>query len=308
MKSNFTFSLILQSLLAVGAFAVTKIIPTDPGTGPTTAQFYSGDSPFFDGPKIDFVNGTSFDWWYFDAVSSDGTYQLTVTFYTTVATTLGFATGFGTTNFVTFTAMYPNGTEYQQFGFAGPVVISDGLFGIEGNWTGTGFTFQGTADLSYYRIDIDSPALGIEGSLTFNSVCVLRVTFHNSILLLTSNKVAPGHYPADPYIPGKNVSEHLSPVIGWANAIPDSIAKVDFDLAGVGKLKFTGSGYHDKVIPLPPSQTLFSNNVIELGNTATPSSSEELVLGSRSSRTILTCMVRHSQLRRNGESQWLLGL
>jgi hypothetical protein len=173
MKSFFSSSLILQSLLFVGAFAVTKIIPTDPGIGPTTAQFYSGDSLFFDGPKLDFVNGTSFDWWYFDAVSSDGSYQLTVTFYTTVATTLGFATGFGTTNFVTFTAMYPNGTEYQQFGFAGPVVISDGLFGIEGNWTGTGFTFSGTADLSYYRIDIDSPALGIKGCMVFDSVCAL---------------------------------------------------------------------------------------------------------------------------------------
>jgi hypothetical protein len=174
MKSRFSLSLVLQLLFAVGTFAVTKIIPTTPGIGATTAQFYSGDSPYFDGPKLDFVNGTSFDWWYFDAVSSDGTYQLTVTFYTTVATTLGFATGFGTTNFVTFTAAYPNGTEYQQFGFAGPVTVSDGLFGIEGNWTGTGFSFTGTADLSYYRIDIDSPSLGIDGSFTFNSVCVLN--------------------------------------------------------------------------------------------------------------------------------------
>jgi hypothetical protein len=40
---------------------------------------------------------------------------------------------------------------------------------------------------------------------------------------------------------------HLSPVIGWANAIPDSIATIDFKLSGVGVLQFTGSGYHDKV-------------------------------------------------------------
>jgi hypothetical protein len=66
--------------------------------------------------------------------------------------------------------------------------------------------------------------------------------------MLTIIKIAPAHYPCDPYIPGKNVSEHLSPVIGWANAIPDSIATVDFDLGGAGKLKFLGSGYHDKVI------------------------------------------------------------
>jgi hypothetical protein len=260
MKSRFFFPLILQSLFAVGTFAVTKIIPTDPGTGPTTAEFYSGGTLFFDGPKIDIVNDTSFDWWYFDAVSNDGTYQLTVNFFTTLATTLGFATSFGTTNFVLFTAMYPNGTEYQQFGFAGPVTISDGLFGIKGNWSGTGFTFQGTADLSYYKIVIDSPALGIEGSMIFNSVCLLDISFPRQkfasinrgnlqcILRLTSIKVAPAHYPEDPYMPGKNLSEHLSPVIGWANAIPDSIAKIDFNLAGVGELKFTGSGYHDKVV------------------------------------------------------------
>jgi hypothetical protein len=123
----------------------------------------------FDAPKVDFINGTSFDWWYFDAVSSDGSYQLTITFYNTVATTLGFATGFGTTSFVSFTALNPNGTEYQQFGFAGPAIVSDGIFGIDGNWTGTGFTFSGSADSSQYRIDINSPALSIDGSLTFES-------------------------------------------------------------------------------------------------------------------------------------------
>jgi hypothetical protein len=172
MRSNISLSVLVQLLLAVRVFAtaVTKVIPTTPGVGATTAQFYSGDSPFFDAPKLDFVNGTSFDWWYFDAVSFDGTYQITITFYTTVATTLGFATGFGTTNFVSFTVSYPNGTEYQQFGFAGPAIVSDGPVGIEGNWTGTGFTFVGSADLSYYQINIDSPALGIEGSMTFHSV------------------------------------------------------------------------------------------------------------------------------------------
>jgi hypothetical protein len=161
MRSNISLSVLVQLLLAVRVFAtaVTKVIPTTPGVGATTAQFYSGDSPFFDAPKLDFVNGTSFDWWYFDAVSFDGTYQITITFYTTVATTL-----------VSFTVSYPNGTEYQQFGFAGPAIVSDGPVGIEGNWTGTGFTFVGSADLSYYQINIDSPALGIEGSMTFHSV------------------------------------------------------------------------------------------------------------------------------------------
>ena len=166
--------LVLPFLFAARSFVTTtKVIPSTPGLGATTAEFYSGESNFFDGPKLDFVNGTSFDWWYFDAVSSDGSTQLTITFFNTVATTLGFGAGFGTTNFVSFTAYFPNGTEYQQFGLAGPAIVTEGLFGIEGNWTGTGFTFVGTADLSYYRIDIDSPALGIQGYMAFDSVRLL---------------------------------------------------------------------------------------------------------------------------------------
>jgi hypothetical protein len=174
MRPTISLFVVLQLFLTVGALAtVTKVIPPTPGLGATTAEFYSGEPPFSDRPKLDFVNGTSFDWWYFDAVSSDGTYQLTITFFNTVATTLGFGAPFPSTNFVSFTAYFPNGTEYQQFDFAGPAIVTDGLFGIEGNWTGTGFTFVGSADLSYYEINIDSPALGIQGSVVFDSVCLL---------------------------------------------------------------------------------------------------------------------------------------
>jgi hypothetical protein len=184
MRSYIFLSVVLRLLLVVEALAtVTKVIPPTPGLGATTAEFYSGDSPFFDGPKLDFVNGTSFDWWYFDTVSSDGTYQLTITFFNTVATTLGFGTPFPSTNFVSFTAYFPNGAEYQQFDFAGPAIVTDGPFGIEGNWTGTGFAFVGSADLSYYEINIDSPALGIQGSVVFDSVCLLYLQYHLSFIL-----------------------------------------------------------------------------------------------------------------------------
>jgi hypothetical protein len=114
--------------------------------------------------------------------------------------------------------------------------------------------------------------------------------------LLTSNKIAPAHYPCDPYIPGQNVSEKLSPVIGWANAIPDSIATIDFNLGGAGTLKFTGSGYHDKVIQILPLLLSLTNELLELGNRATPSSSEELVLGPWSPGAILYRLVRHAEL------------
>ena len=36
------------------------------------------------------------------------------------------------------------------------------------------------------------------------------------------------------------------PGIGWANAVPDAKATVNFEVAGK-KLAFSGVGYHDKV-------------------------------------------------------------
>ena len=36
------------------------------------------------------------------------------------------------------------------------------------------------------------------------------------------------------------------PGVGWANAVPDANAIVDFEVAGK-KLAFSGVGYHDKV-------------------------------------------------------------
>jgi hypothetical protein len=38
----------------------------------------------------------------------------------------------------------------------------------------------------------------------------------------------------------------VAPEIGWANAVPDGIADVDFTLSGT-KVAWKGVGYHDKV-------------------------------------------------------------
>src|SRR5882757_9231402 len=49
--------------------------------GPSQVQFTSCASGA-DGPRVVPINATTFDWWYFDAVSDDGTQALTVTFFT----------------------------------------------------------------------------------------------------------------------------------------------------------------------------------------------------------------------------------
>jgi hypothetical protein len=67
-------------------------------------------------------------------------------------------------------------------------------------------------------------------------------------MLIGFIKVAPAHYPCGPNEPGQNLE--VSPHIGWANAIPDANATIDFVVRG-RPLKFTGYGYHDKVTKAP---------------------------------------------------------
>ena len=43
------------------------------------------------------------------------------------------------------------------------------------------------------------------------------------------------------------------PHLGWANAVPDAFADVDFIIQG-SPLSFTGVGYHDKVDSPAPQQ------------------------------------------------------
>lgn len=55
---------------------------------------------------------------------------------------------------------------------------------------------------------------------------------------------APAHYACGPNQPGVNLE--VSPNVGWANAMPDADAVVNFTIGGRA-LQFNGVGYHDKV-------------------------------------------------------------
>ena len=59
-----------------------------------------------------------------------------------------------------------------------------------------------------------------------------------------SNKLAPPHLPCGNVKAG--ATEILMPGIGWASAVPDAKAMIDFEI-GDTKLQFEGVGYHDKV-------------------------------------------------------------
>ncbi|KFY13988.1 hypothetical protein V491_06190 [Pseudogymnoascus sp. VKM F-3775] len=208
--------------------AETIVYPNVIKTGPSTAQYISGESGL-DGPKMaPGINATTFDWWYFDAVANDGSAAVVMVFYLSTDFGFPFVPPLSTLSvdiFATFDdgslVFLPLNNLPYKAGQA--TVVTDGD-GASGNWQGTGFSFEGSPDLSTYKVTVDSPVLAIKGTLE-----------------LKSN--APAHYPCGPNEPGQRLD--VSPNVGWANAMPDADAVADFTVLG-RPLKFTGIGYHDK--------------------------------------------------------------
>jgi hypothetical protein len=147
--------------------------------GNSIAQYVSGTSGL-DGPKMSpEINATSFDWWYFDAVAEDGLGAVVIVFY--ISTDLAFGvpplSALSASIFATFedgsilslpANILPNIAEEAT-------IITDGD-GASGIWKGTGFEFQGTADLSSYVVTIDAPLLGVSGTLELTSVSIRCTT------------------------------------------------------------------------------------------------------------------------------------
>ncbi|KAH8586970.1 hypothetical protein B0O99DRAFT_585157 [Bisporella sp. PMI_857] len=228
----------LWVIIQVVLSSQTLVVPNTIRYGPSVTQFVSDDSGL-DSPKVHPNNATNFDWWYFDAVSEDSSSSIVIVFY--LATNLGFPfrlplSAVSVDIFVSFDdgslLFYPINSLPFTAGEA--TVVTDGN-GSSGSWKSTGFEFTGTSDLSRYIVKIDSPILGIKGSLVLTSA-------------------APAHYPCGPVEAGSRLE--VSPHIGWANAMPDANAVADFRI-GSRHLQFNGSGYHDKNWGDQP----FANNV-----------------------------------------------
>ena len=142
--------------------------------GNSVAQFVSGASGL-DGPKMNpEINATSFDWWYFDAVSSNNSCAVVIVFYMTTDLGFPFVLPLSTLSVDIF-ATFDDGTLVflplndlpLSAGTATVVTDGDGSSGI---WDGTGFQWKGSPDLSQYVVTIDSPLLGVTGTLVLSSV------------------------------------------------------------------------------------------------------------------------------------------
>ncbi|MCJ1383439.1 hypothetical protein MMC17_006553 [Xylographa soralifera] len=228
--SNFKFFSafwVLANLVsASGPWMSTHIYYPNTVNGSSDALFTSS-AHGLDAPKVDTINNTSWEWWYFDAVSEDQRSSVVFTFFVAPAT--GFPESGAPDNAIlsaTIALTYP-GQEFSSFLSTVQAtearVVSVGN-GASGTWKGSGMEFVGTPDLSNYVINVDSPSIGVKGSMSLRSV-------------------APAHYPCDPAEADQSMV--MMPGIGWTNAVPDAAAQVELDVNGT-TVKFIGIGYHDQ--------------------------------------------------------------
>ncbi len=219
----------------VRAKATIKHISSQAAIGDIQASFTS--ATHLDAPQLSGVNATSFEWWYFDVVSTDLTRSLVIVFYTALPSAFPFLPTSSTVTTVGIYATYPNGTVTGSYLDATEAVITTEGQGASGDFVGSGAKFQGTPNLSSYSISINAASRGIVG--TFN---------------LKSR--APAHYPCGG-LPSSGLlqTSEIGPHIGWSNAIPDATGAADITIFG-SRLQFSGVAYHDKVIFLSLSTLL----------------------------------------------------
>lgn len=121
-----------------------NIYPNTVHAGNSVAQFVSG-SAGFDGPKVTPNNRTSYDWWYFDAVSAENNCSIAIVFYIATNTSFPFLLP-GSALSIDFFATFENGTTVvfpiisQPSGEA--IVVTDGN-GSTGYWNSTGAQWVG---------------------------------------------------------------------------------------------------------------------------------------------------------------------
>ncbi|CAG8971374.1 hypothetical protein HYALB_00006923 [Hymenoscyphus albidus] len=196
-----------------------KTIPAQLATGNIEANFVSTKFGI-DAPQLSAVNSTSFELWYFDAISDDSLSSVTVIFFASTETAFPLLSSPTITTSIVLNYLFPNGTRGYHELYAEEAVVET----VGSGSVGTGISWKGSPDLSSYNITIDNPTIGIKGTIN----------------LITQS---PAHYPCSPDEADQTMI--VAPHIGWLNAVPDADAKVDRDING-SKLVFDGTGYHDK--------------------------------------------------------------
>ncbi|EKM52035.1 uncharacterized protein PHACADRAFT_150957 [Phanerochaete carnosa HHB-10118-sp] len=221
------FSQILAVVIAQRSPISLDIISGAPASGQSKVHLTSSATGF-DAPKALPINGSSFDWYYFDIISEDSRSSIFLAFFLAPISSLWdnlpvFPTAVWTDAFISL----PDGSALNLDAGGNDLIVMTTVNGSSGTLNGTGWGWAGVPDMSFYEVIIDSPETGVQGTLTFKST-------------------APAHFPCAPITASGEQSFMLgSAPFGWANAVPDANANVDIVINGT-EVKFSGAGYHDK--------------------------------------------------------------
>jgi hypothetical protein len=142
--------------------------------GTSVANFTSAATGL-NGPQISAINGSAYDLWYFDVVSTDPTSSASVVviFYNTAPNAFPFVAADNTTLIASLVITFPNGT-ISSAGVASMLADSATVTvegnGASGDWHGTGMSWKYYPTSGAYDVLIDSPALDVKGSIHFAPV------------------------------------------------------------------------------------------------------------------------------------------
>lgn len=161
---------------------------------------------------------------------------------------------------VSIIGTFANGTVFDLSAPASAAKIRYGPDeGISLEYVDSGFSFTGSnvkKENVEYVIDIDSPAIGLKGSITYHAVSLIHITLLPGFKLYTRSdqqatdthlQHAPAHYPCGLDTAGSDLQ--MLPHVGWSNAVPDAHATVclQFTTYDNTTLEISdGIGYHDK--------------------------------------------------------------
>jgi len=154
----------------------TQIIPSKPFSGNVNANTISKHGNL-DGPQLSAVNESSYEWWYFDAVSTDRLSSITIVFYTALASGFG---GIDLTPDVTVVGidfLFPNGTTNSIMLKADEAVITTIGQGASAVFENSGAKWTGTFDLSSYAVEINAPESGVVGTFHLKSLAPAQYVF-----------------------------------------------------------------------------------------------------------------------------------
>ncbi|KAK1856610.1 hydroxyneuurosporene synthase domain-containing protein [Colletotrichum chrysophilum] len=226
MKNLLSNAVIAAISVGIAASQQT-FFPNELQSGDVHVDFAS-TSP--DDPRLNpGPNATTYDWWYFDAVSTSSNESISVVFLMASSTAFPSSDTGGPMS-VIVSGSFANGSAFSHTIPAsdGALIIeSEDKHEIDGAWGGANASFGGRgldSNETSFKVILNSPKYGVYGSLSLRSTL-------------------PSRYPCGLNAPG--AEQQVLPGVGWSNPQPDASAIAHFKL-GDAALNFSGSGYHDK--------------------------------------------------------------